>query len=69
MKIETLVYYLETDLGSMMTSLIDKGFQSLLSQGDKNCKIKVNEASIEKCVILLNLFPNKIFYCIFKVAF
>ena len=32
-----------------MTSLADKGLQSLLTQGDKNYKIKVIDLSIEKC--------------------
>ena len=32
-----------------MKSLGDKIHQSLLSQGDKNCKIKVTELSTEEC--------------------
>ena len=35
--------------GLIMTSLGDKEYQSLLSQGNKNCKIKVNNLSFEKC--------------------
>lgn len=29
------------NLGSIITSLREKGSQSMLSQGDQNCKIKV----------------------------
>ena len=42
-----------------------KGF--FLSQGAKNCKIKAIDFSAKNSLIsFVNLFPNRIFYCIFK---
>ena len=39
------------NLELVMTSLGDKRCQSLLSQEDKNCKIKVIDLSIENCFV------------------
>ena len=49
MKIDALIYQFKKNQGSIMTSLGDREYQSLLSQGNKNCKIKVNNFSFEKC--------------------
>ena len=48
-EIEAPIYQFKMNKGLIMTSLGDKEYQSLLSQGNKNCKIKVNNLSFEKC--------------------
>ena len=54
-------------VGSIIMSIEDKRCQSLFRQRYKNYKIKLIDHSIEKSLInLLNVFPNRIFYCIFK---
>ena len=53
-----------------MKLLQDKRCQSLLSQEEKNCKIKDIDLFIEKFFVsFVNLFSNRISYCIFQVIF
>ena len=58
------------NLGSTMMSLRDKCCQSILSQRDKYCKVRIIDLSFDNILISVLNFPsNKIFYSIVKVDF
>ena len=46
------------NLGSIITSLREKGSQSLLSQGDQNCKIEVVDLFSEKWIFSQTEYYN-----------